>query len=169
MHLRAITQIRPIAWMRKLHFKLLPNLSRANELMCEYTTYRCIIRCCNNMVQHNAILYTAQQWLRLLLHDDVIKWKLFPHYCPFVQGIHRFLVNSPHKGHWRGALMLSLICTWINNWVNNGEAGDLRCYHSHCEVTLMARKQLSAEMFQQSIATVLFDIRWPLMHDISIH
>ena len=32
-------------------------------------------------------------------------------------------VNSPHKGQWRGALMLSLICTWINGWVNNREAG----------------------------------------------
>ena len=28
-------------------------------------------------------------------------------------------VNSPHKGQWRGALMFSLICVWINGWVNN--------------------------------------------------
>ena len=33
-------------------------------------------------------------------------------------------VNSPHKGQWRGALMFSLICVWINDWVNNREAGD---------------------------------------------
>ena len=33
-------------------------------------------------------------------------------------------VNSPHKGQWRGALMFSLICVWINGWVNNREAGD---------------------------------------------
>ena len=26
-------------------------------------------------------------------------------------------VNSPHKGQWRGALMLPLICAWINDWV----------------------------------------------------
>ena len=31
-------------------------------------------------------------------HDDVIQWKHFPHYWPFVQGIHRSPVNSPHKG-----------------------------------------------------------------------
>ena len=30
-------------------------------------------------------------------HDDVIKWKHFPRYWPFVRGIHRSLVNSPHK------------------------------------------------------------------------
>ena len=43
-------------------------------------------------------------------HDDVIKWKHFPHYWLFVQGIHLSLVNSPHKGQWRGALMFSLVC-----------------------------------------------------------
>ena len=31
------------------------------------------------------------------LHDDVIKWKDFPRYWPFVRGIHRSPVNSPHK------------------------------------------------------------------------
>ena len=43
-------------------------------------------------------------------HDDVIKWKHFPRYWPFVRGIHRSPVNSPHKGQWRGALMFSLMC-----------------------------------------------------------
>ena len=43
-------------------------------------------------------------------HDDVIKWKYFPRYRPFVRGIHRSPVNSPHKGQWRGALVFSLIC-----------------------------------------------------------
>ena len=28
-------------------------------------------------------------------HDDVIKWKHFPRYWPFVRGIHRWPVNSP--------------------------------------------------------------------------
>ena len=36
-------------------------------------------------------------------------------------------VNSPHKGQWRGALMFTLIRVWMNGWVNNREAGDLRC------------------------------------------
>ena len=70
-------------------------------------------------------------------HDDVIKWKPFPRYWPFVRRIHRSPVNSPHKGQWRGALMFSLICVWINDWVNNGEAGDLRRYHIHYDVTVM--------------------------------
>ena len=73
--------------------------------------------------------------------DDVIKWKHFPHYWPFVRGIHRSPVNSPHKGQWRGALMSSLICDWINSWVNNREAGDLRRYMAHYDVIVMTRPQ----------------------------
>ena len=70
-------------------------------------------------------------------HDDIIKWKHFPRYWPFMQGIHRSPVNSPHKGQWRGALMFSLICNWINNWVNNRQAGDLRCYRANYDVIVM--------------------------------
>ena len=70
-------------------------------------------------------------------HDDVIKWKHFPRNWPFVRGIHRSPVNSPHKGQWRGALMFSLICVWINDWVNNREAGDLRRYRPHYDVIVM--------------------------------
>ena len=33
------------------------------------------------------------------------------------------------------------ICTWINGWVNNGEAGDLRRYHTHYDVTVMGCNQ----------------------------
>ena len=70
-------------------------------------------------------------------HDDVIKWKHFPRYWLFVRGIHRSTVNSPHKGQWRGAWMLSLICAWINGRVNNREAGDLRRHRAHCDVIVL--------------------------------
>ena len=40
-----------------------------------------------------------------IFHDDIIKWKHFLRYWPFVRGIHRSPVNSPHKGQWRGAVM----------------------------------------------------------------
>ena len=71
------------------------------------------------------------------LYDDVIKWKHFPRYWPFVWGIHRSPVNFLHKGQWRGALILSLICAWIYGWVNNREAGDLRRNHADYDVTVM--------------------------------
>ena len=72
-----------------------------------------------------------------LFHDDITQWKHFPRYWPFVRGIHRSPVNSPHKGQWRRALMFYLICAWINGWVNNREAGDLRRHRAHCDVTVM--------------------------------
>ena len=70
-------------------------------------------------------------------HDGVIKWKHFPRYWPLVRGIRRSPVKSPHNGRWCGALMFSLICAWINGWVNNREADDLTCYNPHCNVTVM--------------------------------
>ena len=75
-------------------------------------------------------------------YDDVIKWKHFPRYRLFVRGIHRSPVNSPHKGQWRGALMLSLICAWINGWVNNREARDLRRHSAHYDVIVMISASL---------------------------
>ena len=76
-------------------------------------------------------------------HDDVIKWKHFPRYWPFVRGIHRSPVNSPHKGQWRGALMFTLICVWTNGCVNNRETGDLRRYCAYYGVTVMHRLKFS--------------------------
>ena len=43
----------------------------------------------------------------------------------------------PHKGLWHGALMSSLICVWINGWVNSREAGDLRRYRGHYDIKVM--------------------------------
>ena len=76
----------------------------------------------------------------IIIHDDVIKWKHFPRNWPFVREIHRSPVNFPHKGQWRGALMFSLIYAWINDWVNNREAGDLRRQHGHYDVIVMICK-----------------------------
>ena len=54
-----------------------------------------------------------------------------------LQVIHWSPMNSPHKGQWRGALMFSLICAWMNGWVNSREAGDLRRQRAHYDVTVM--------------------------------
>ena len=64
-------------------------------------------------------------------------WRTFLRYWPFVRGIHRSPVHSRHKGQWRRALMFSLICTWLNGWVNSDEAGDLRCHRTHYGVIIM--------------------------------
>ena len=58
-------------------------------------------------------------------------------YRPFVWGIRRSPVNSPHTGQWRGALVFSLICGWIKCSVNNRGAGDLRHDRAHDDVIEM--------------------------------
>ena len=89
-------------------------------------------------------------------NDDVIKWKHFPRYWPFVRRIHRSPVNSSHKGQWRGALMFSLICVWINDWVNNGEAGDLKRYRIHYDVTVM--KSVTRASWQSGFSVLVIEI-----------
>ena len=63
-------------------------------------------------------------------------------------GIHRSPVNSPHEGQWRGALKFSLICVWINGWVNNREVGDFRRYSAHYDVTVMCVPNCAEERTQ---------------------
>ena len=100
----------------------------------------------NQISQRFAMHYTTRAQLCIAFlcfnwqkhhHDDVIEWKHFRRYRPFVRGIHRSQVNSPRREQWSGALMFSLICTWINGWVNNREAGDLRRHRAHYDETVM--------------------------------
>ena len=91
---------------------------------------------------------TAARWLIMIRHHDgVIKWKCFPRYWPFVRGSHRWLLTSPHKGQWRGALRFSLICIWINDRVNNRGAGDMRRHRGHYDVTVMCGNVLCCGHF----------------------
>ena len=57
------------------------------------------------------------------IQDDVIKWKHFPRYWPFVRGIRWSPVKSPRKGQLRGALIFAVIYAWKR--VNNRKVGDL--------------------------------------------
>ena len=89
-------------------------------------------------------------------HDDVIKWTHFPRYWPFVRGIHRSPVNSPHKGQWRGGLMFSLICDWMINWVTNRD-GDLRRNQAHYDAIVMDKlyiKAYGSSLWREGLVTV---------------
>ena len=80
--------------------------------------------------------------VRHILRTSKMAWwrhqmEIFSALLAFVRGIHRSPMNSPQKGHWWGALMFSLICTWINGWVSNRGAGDLRRHRAHYGVIVM--------------------------------
>ena len=65
------------------------------------------LQCLRKSMNTVSCIYVPPATVPLLQHDEVIKWKHFPRYWPFVRGIHRSPVNSPHKGQWRGALRLN--------------------------------------------------------------
>ena len=88
---------------------------------------------------------------------------IFPRYWPFVRGIHRSLVISPHKGRWRGALMFSLICSWIKGWANNCEAGDLRRHRAHYDDTVMTR--LNVQYPKRTLAYCIRDVNPSLQNE----
>ena len=97
-------------------------------------------------------------------HDDVIKWKHFRVTGPLCVEFtgHRWipLTKASDAQLW----FFSLICAWINGWVNNHEAGDLRrhCAHydfivikpncvtersNYCTVSSSARSDVSVKPF----------------------
>ena len=49
--------------------------------------------------------------------------------------------------------MFSLIWAWINSWVNNHEAGDVRRHHAHYDVTVMM-------MVYPSASEVILNDNW---------
>ena len=96
-----------------------------------------ITHCTANFLNHiNLNLYLCSM-ISSIWHDDVIKWKHFPRYWPFVRGIHRSPVNSPHKKASDAEPFWFFICAWINGWVNDGDAGDVRRHRAHYDVTVM--------------------------------
>ena len=92
-------------------------------------------------IKKNIPKRTDYMFYTFSIYGDVIKWEQFPRYWPFVRGIHRSPVNSPHKGQWRETVMFSWIYAWINGWVKNREAGDLRRHRAHYDVIVMRRAQ----------------------------
>ena len=120
-----------------------------------------------------------------MYHDDVIKWKHFPRYWPLCGEFtdRRWI---PHTKASDAELWwcFSLICTWINRWVNNREAGDLRRHRAHYDVIVMATVRRDSlyfmNLFQQcetgwhTLLHELYTIKQicnlrPCLNDISLH
>ena len=90
------------------------------------------------MTSNNSRKHWKQRVVMAQTHDEAIKWKHFLHYWPFVQGIHRSAVNSPHKGQWRWALNFFFwSAPWINGWANNHKVGDLRRHRARYDINVM--------------------------------
>ena len=118
---------------------ILPN---PRERTDTYFQFEMLPRWLTGWVLHDLMGYCSfvlllQRGQTMTGHDDVIKWKHFPRCWPFMRGIHRSLVDSLHKGQWRGALMFSLICAWTNGWANHRDSGDFTRHRDHYGITVM--------------------------------
>ena len=76
------------------------------------------------------------------------------------RGMHRSHVNSPYKGQWCRALVVSLICAWISGWVNTREVGGFRRHRAHYGVIVMNNHgmdylSLSIYMYQSRTVDML--------------
>ena len=110
------------------------------------------VLCCYGFIQRPVRILHAQALKTIIthderlniyiIHDDVIKWKHFPRYWPFVRGIHRSPVNSPHKS----TKYFLWSAPWINGWINNREVGDSRCQRAHYDVIIMQAWVLSFQV-----------------------
>ena len=84
-------------------------------------------------MQSHALLIYREMWLDFAW----LRHQHFSCHWPFVRGLHRPPVDSPHKDQWRGALMFSFMCAWTNGWANSEDVGDLRRQSAHCYVTVI--------------------------------
>ena len=109
----------------------------------------------NCLCKVSAILLRSRFWIivQMSWHDDVIKWKHFPHYWPFVRGIpgHRWI---PHTK----ASDAELWCfdLRLNKWLSKQSGGwNLRRHHAHYDVIVMGGLRFSPLQLNE---TLLVDI-----------
>ena len=141
-------------------FKVNSNWQKAN--LWYYSDVNLVLKCLNSpFVQYhvhaNANIKAPHHWpfawqiyqwrseaqrpvirggLSSYYHDDVIKWKDFPRHWPFVRINYRSPVNPPTKASDAELWCFHWSLPWINGWVNNHEAGDLRRHRAHYDVIL---------------------------------
>ena len=75
---------------------------------------------------------------------------------------HRWIAHK--KDQWRRALMFSLICTWITDWVNNRKAGDLRHHMAHYDVTVKKTQRNDVRTFLDILHIIASPSASQIMH-----
>ena len=149
-----------------------------------YTHKSHLLLYCNPSCRHE--MYTISTYRPLENHWCMMtSWngnisRVIGHLCGEFTG---YLWIPLTKSQWCGTFMFSLICAWINGWVNNRGAGDLRRHRTHCDVTvsgysskaantwlhLIGQRQLRDETRKSQVwGLVAFYIRDSTVHFINI-
>ena len=95
-------------------------------------------------------------WFLQVITEASVGRAISSHYCLLLSGNHTVYTKTwwrhqmetcsalpvtgefpSQKGQWRGALMFSFICAWINGLVKNREACDFRRHRAHFDVIVL--------------------------------
>ena len=82
-------------------------------------------------------IWIRKKYQQNLKNDDVIKWKRFPRYWPFVRGIHRSPVNSLQKRPVTRSFDVFFDLRLKKRLSKQCEAGDLRRQRAHYDVIVI--------------------------------
>ena len=110
-------------------------MSKKKQFLTNICEYHIVIKRCT-------CTSLADRQIADWLHDDIIKWKHFPRYWPFVRGTHRSSVTGSRWISLTKASDAELWCfflsaLWINGWASNHGAGDLRRHRAHYDGIIM--------------------------------
>ena len=128
----------PVITSYKTRYEKLSHNGSSNQVSPRWQKYYIVTDLLTDLLHSTGCI----TWHRCIYIYIYISWwrhqmETFSALLAIWAGIHRSPVNSLHKGQWRGALMFSSICSWINGWENKREAGDLRRHRAHYDVTIM--------------------------------
>ena len=84
----------------------------------------------------------------------IMTWNRFSHYWPFVRGMYRSPIDSPHKGRAMRSILLSLLLAWAICWLIRRVANGLR---RKCHVNVITRKYWPQ---------ILYDTLAPIVHTL---
>ena len=87
--------------------------------------------------------YHSKIFVFMMMSSNGNIFRVTGHLCREFTG-HQWIPCT--KGQWRGALMFSLICAWLNGWVNTRGAGELRRHRAHYDVTVMSQRTLTPRL-----------------------
>ena len=136
-HLNVFSLANLSLWLKKIYIKILAKshfhqvqsplfIVDENSLSCLTVASQWRHGVLNNRKLGCLLRLTTEQTSKLCIMKTSSNGNIFPVTGPLCGEFTGHWVNSPHKGQWRGTLMFSLICAWINGWVHNCDAGDLK-------------------------------------------
>ena len=121
-------------------------------------------------------LYLTKLWWYLVSYPTKISWKSVHTFCVILltdkkhpQWSHNFMMKSSNGNIFRVTCPLTrsfdvcLIWGWINDWVNNREAGNLRRHRAHYDVLVMFPRLMEVRLQHVSLVHIIHRASYPVV------